>query len=585
MTQEQALTILKTGVNVFLTGEPGSGKTHTINQYVACLRECGIEPAVTASTGIAATHIGGMTIHSWSGIGIKKQLSRYELDEISSNKYIAERVHRAKIIIIDEVSMLPPETIAMVDAVCREIKRSPEPFGGLQVVFVGDFFQLPPVVKAEAFGRVQTTLEIKPPRFAYDSSAWARANPVVCYLTEQHRQDDVDLLSMLSAIRRNAFGDDHLSHLKTRKIEPQAAPKHAPKLFSHNVDVDRVNDETLAELPGQSRVFTMSSRGRDKIVETLKKGCLSPEELCLKVGAAVMFTKNNPKEGFVNGTLGTVLKFDQKSGYPVVKIRNGQRIEVEPMDWTVEENGMIHARITQLPLRLAWAITVHKSQGVSLDEAVMDLSDVFEFGQGYVALSRVRRLAGLHILGWNERAFQVHPEVLDKDETFRASSSDAEMAFVKILPAELEKMHKNFLTACGGKLKPADAEKLSARKNKIGKIDTLDETLALWREGKNLPQIAQAHELKEQTILNHIEELFTKGNINREELARLLTPALARHLPEIHTAFRELKTDRLSLVFEKFGGAYSYNDLRTARMMLEITFLDVSGLYLRLRGK
>lgn len=568
MTQSQALAILKTGVNVFLTGEPGSGKTHTINQYVAYLRARGVEPAITASTGIAATHIGGMTIHSWSGIGIKRQLDRYNLDEISSNKYIAERVHRAKIIIIDEVSMLPPETIAMVDAVCREIKRSPEPFGGLQVIFVGDFFQLPPVVRAEAAGGAQTVLEMKPPRFAYDSPAWARANPVVCYLTEQHRQDDVDLLSVLSAIRRNIFSDDHLSHLKTRKIEPQAAPKRAPKLFSHNVDVDRVNDETLAELTSKERVFMMSASGRDKIIEVLKKGCLSPEELCLKVGAAVMFTKNNPKEGFVNGTLGAVLGFDQKSGYPIVKIRNGRRIEVEPMDWTVEENGMIRARIIQLPLRLAWAITVHKSQGVSLDEAVMDLSDVFEFGQGYVALSRVRRLSGLYLLGWNERAFQVHPEVLDEDEVFRLSSSEAETTFAKISSIELEKMHKNFLTACGGKAEPSVVKKSDARENKIGKINTLDETLTLWREGKNLSQIAQARELKEQTVLNHVEELSTKGSINREELARLLTPALARRLPEIHGVFRELKTDRLSLVFKKLGGAYSYNELRIARMTL-----------------
>ena len=568
MKQSQALTILKTGVNVFLTGEPGSGKTHTINQYVAYLRERGVEPAITASTGIAATHIGGTTIHSWSGIGIKRQLDKYQLDEISSNKYIAERVHRAKIIIIDEVSMLPPETIAMVDAVCSEIKRSPEPFGGLQVILVGDFFQLPPVVRAEATEGAQTRLEIKPPRFAFDSSAWARVNPMTCYLTEQHRQDDVDLLSVLSAIRRDVFGDDHLSHLKTRKIEPQAAPKRAPKLFSHNVDVDRVNDETLAELAGQARVFMMSSHGRDKMAEVLKKGCLSPEELCLKVGAAVMFTKNNSKEGFVNGTLGTVLEFDQKSGYPIVKTRSGQRIEVEPMDWTVEENGMIRARITQLPLRLAWAITVHKSQGVSLDEAVMDLSDVFEFGQGYVALSRVRRLSGLYLLGWNERAFRVHPEVLGEDEVFRLSSSEAETAFAKILPVELEKMQKNFLTACGGRPKPSGVEKSSARVNKRKGINTRDETLALWNKGNNISQIAKERGLKEQTVLNHIEELLFKGKINREELARLLTPALTRHLPDIQAAFRELKTDRLSLVFEKFGGAYSYDDLRIARMTL-----------------
>ena len=133
-----------------------------------------------------------------------------------------------------------------------------------------------------------------------------------------------------------------------------------------------------------------------------------------------MFTKNNLKEGFVNGTLGVVEGFEKMDNSPDAKTRSGKRIKVEPRDWTVEENGRVRARLTQRPLRLAWAITVHKSQGVSLDEAVVDLSQVFEFGQGYVALSRVRRLSGLHLLGWNERAFQVHPEVLAKDEMFRA---------------------------------------------------------------------------------------------------------------------------------------------------------------------
>ncbi|MEK7516329.1 MAG: PIF1 family DEAD/DEAH box helicase [Patescibacteria group bacterium] len=452
MTQDQALRILKSGANVFLTGEPGSGKTHTVNEYVAYLRERGVEPAITASTGIAATHIGGMTIHSWSGVGIKTNLTKYDLDKIASTEYVAKRVLRAKILIIDEVSMLLPEMLAMVDAVCREIKRSPEPFGGIQVVLVGDFFQLPPIMKTEAEKNGQAVLMKEPPaRFAYSASAWARANPVVCYLTEQHRQDDRDFLSILSAIRSNAFGGDHLRHIETRKIEHRHAPDGAPKLFSHNADVDRVNNETLAKLPGELHAFAMSSLGRDTLVAALQKGCLSPERLCLKVGAAVMFTKNNPKEGFVNGTLGTVLDFDKSSGHPIVKTRNGRRIAVGPMDWKVEENGKVRARIMQLPLRLAWAITVHKSQGMSLDEAVMDLSQVFEFGQGYVALSRIRRLSGLHLLGWNERTFQVHPEIVGKDESFRAASEEAEMAFAKIPPTELAKMHENFIVACGGK--------------------------------------------------------------------------------------------------------------------------------------
>ena len=573
MTQSQALSILKTGVNVFLTGEPGSGKTHLINQYVAYLRACGIEPTITASTGIAATHINGMTIHSWSGIGIKTKLDKRDLNKIVLNKFIEKRVGRAKVLIIDEVSMLSPETFSMVDTVCREIKKNPEPFGGMQVILVGDFFQLPPIVKEKESEDNGQTEFLKQPLafFAYDSFAWTRLNPIVCYLTEQYRQDDNNFLAILSSIRRGVFDNNHLRYIETRKIEYRFAPADAPKLFSHNVDVDRVNNEMLAKLPGKPQTFAMSSQGSSVFVAALKRGCLSPETLSLKIGAAVMFTKNNPKEGFVNGTLGTVIGNEAISGgtgYPIVKTRNNRRIVVKSMDWTIEEDGMTRAKITQLPLRLAWAITVHKSQGMSLEAAVIDLSVVFEFGQGYVALSRVRRLSGLHLLGWNKLAFQVHPEILSKDESFRAASSKAEITFSKISSAELAKMHKDFITAGGGKLKFTNMGNSYLRENKREKSNTYGETLILWNEGKDILQIAKMRGLKEQTVFNHVENLIEKGKINRAELSRLLTPSLSRALPKIHATFRELDTYKLSPVFKKFGGAYSYNELRIARIIL-----------------
>ena len=578
MTQFEALKILKTGTNVFLTGEPGSGKTHTVNEYVAFLRNQGIEPAITASTGIAATHIGGMTIHSWSGIGIKKKLDKYDLDRITSSEYITKRVRRAKILIIDEVSMLPPETLSMVDAVCREIKQNDEPFGGLQVVLVGDFFQLPPVVKREALEEQEMQMsfvEEKKNRFAYDSFVWPKLNPVVCYLSEQYRQDDLNFLAVLGAIRCNKFSAQYLCHIEKRKIEPNLAPDYAPKLFSHNVDVDYVNNEKLLKLPGKLEEFRMLSQGGENLVAALKKGCLSPETLLLKVDASVMFTKNSLKDGFVNGTLGRVDHFDKHSGFPVIQTKNGKYIKVEPMDWTIEENGKVRARITQIPLRLAWAITVHKSQGISLDEAVMDLSDVFEYGQGYVALSRVRRLSGLYILGWNDRAFQVSPEVLAKDAIFRLASNNAREAFAKIPADEIEKMRENFIVACGGKvmsnIKKGGQSRSSIHDNQVprGQISTGDKTMVLFKKGKTIAAIAKARGLKEQTIWNHIEELAEKGKLRHVDLLPLLTPLLTRALPKIHAVFRDLKTDKLTPVFEKFSGKYSYDDLRIARMLLK----------------
>ena len=177
MTQNEALTILKTGANVFLTGEPGSGKTHTVNAYIAWLRSHGIEPAITASTGIAATHVGGMTIHSWSGIGINSSMTPELLDTIASKEHVAKRLQKAKVLIIDEVSMLSGEVLVMVDAVLKEVRHSDLPMGGLQTVLVGDFFQLPPISRGETV-------------FAFQSPAWKSLNPLICYLTEQHRQED-----------------------------------------------------------------------------------------------------------------------------------------------------------------------------------------------------------------------------------------------------------------------------------------------------------------------------------------------------------------------------------------------------------
>lgn len=474
MTQEEALTILQTGANVFLTGEPGAGKSHTINRYTRWLREHGIEPAITASTGIAATHIGGLTIHSWAGIGIKRSLSAYDLDRIASTEHVVKRMRKTNILIIDEVSMLGPDTLSMVDAVCREVLGNTKPFGGLQVIFVGDFFQLPPIVRRdepqEAMDGIDDLFEAPVAKFAYDSPSWQRANPIVCYLTEQHRQNDPDFLSVLSAIRHNEFTDTHLAHLKLRTVAAGKAPASAPKLYSHNADVDRINEHTLGGIEGSPKSFVMQGSGAPAIVAALKKSCLSPEALFLKVGASVMFTKNNPKEGYVNGTLGTVQAFNGFSGYPTIVTRTGRTIEVEPAEWSVEEGGHIRARITQLPLRLAWAITVHKSQGMSMDEAVMDLREVFEYGQGYVALSRVRRLSGLYLLGYNQRTFEVHPDVLAKDIEFRDSSDAAAEAFAKLGAGEVEVMHNNFIKACGGTV---EAKAIDPAKPVESKIETL----------------------------------------------------------------------------------------------------------------
>ncbi|MDO8521695.1 MAG: PIF1 family DEAD/DEAH box helicase [bacterium] len=489
MLQETALKILQTGANVFLTGEPGSGKTHTVNQYVRWLQERGISPAVTASTGIAATHIGGYTIHSWSGIGVKRDLDLYALDKITQNERVVRRVRNTCVLIIDEVSMLSATTLGMVDAVCREIRHKDAPFGGLQVVLVGDFFQLPPVNRRGDETQPRRLEGVGAPTstsgFAFASPVWNKLNPLVCYLSEQHRQEDREFLELLSGIRRGAFSASHRALLKKRHIA--SGQRGLTQLYSHNADVDRINDKELANISGDASTFAMTSHGKATLVETLKRGCLSPETLSLKTGARVMFTKNDVERRFVNGTLGIVTGFSKENGYPIVKTNSGRTFAAEPLEWHVEDGGRVLARILQIPLRLAWAITVHKSQGMSLDAAHMDLSQAFEYGQGYVALSRVRTLAGLSLSGLNERALQVHPEVAKRDRDFKLRSASARKAFEAMPENEHDALKTNFVRACGGR-----ESGVPLRENKSKKIRTKDVS-ADYAKKYSLADIRQQH--------------------------------------------------------------------------------------------
>ena len=561
MTQDEALTILKTGANVFLTGEAGSGKTHTVNTYVSWLREHGIEPAITASTGIAATHIGGHTIHSWSGIGIRRDLSPYDVDTISGNKRVHDRITSARVLIIDEVSMLSAQTLTMVNVVCREIRKNNQPFGGLQVVLVGDFFQLPPVTRNEYDEQASLLGQDKKTQFAFAAPIWQTLSPLVCYLSEQHRQEDVAFLDFLSALRAGTITPKHRALLRTRY---SPTPRNGiTQLYSHNADVNVINDTELKKLDDETHTFEMEEHGPEKLVTVLKRGCLSPEILSLKVGARVLFTKNDIERRYVNGTLGTVSRFDDVSGYPIVRTHAGSTITAMPDEWRIDDDGRTLARITQIPLRLAWALTVHKSQGMSLDAAHMDLAKTFEYRQGYVALSRVRTLAGLSLAGLNERALLVHPDIQKQDTLFQEQAKAASDIFTKISPKDLETMHERFITACGGTLK-----KMFGKKHKKEKIPTLDVTLELFKRGTPIPEIARIRELNPSTIFSHVDKLYQLKRIGREEIEPFVSIQLKDALPIIHAAFTELGLERLKPVFEKFEGLYSYDDLHLARMLL-----------------
>ncbi len=557
MTQKEALLILRTGANVFLTGSPGSGKTHTIKAYIDWLREHSIEPAITASTGVAATHVHGMTLHAWSGLGILDRFTPYDIDQIASKEPVAKRIQKTSILIIDEISMLSAVVLDAVDAVCRQVRGNDMAFGGLQVVMVGDFFQLPPIARAGS-----TT------PFAFQSQAWHDLNPITCYLTEQHRQDDRTFLSLLGAIRSGTFAEDESETLRERFITAEEIPEDIPRLYTHNADVDRLNDTQLKALPGVTHNFEMETNGKANLVEGLKRGCLSPEKLVLKEDAVVMCTKNNANLGYVNGTVGRIVGFESGTSYPILETLDERRITIQPVEWVVEDEGKVRASISQIPLRLAWAITIHKSQGQSLDAAAMDLSRAFEYGQGYVALSRVRTLEGLYLLGWSAQAAAVHPEVSRRDFDFQEASVNAEDFFKELESfGERTTMEERFIQACGGTLIAAPIIAKPKVKS-TGRQTTYEITLAALEEGKSIQEIAEMRGLGFGTIVEHAEKLATLGKITPQQLEQLLPEVLRARLVPIAEAFQTLGFEKLSPVYNRLAEAYSYDELKLARAYL-----------------
>lgn len=295
MTQEQALDILKLGYNVFLTGPAGSGKTFLLNKYIDYLKKNHKGVAITATTGIAATHMGGVTIHSWSGMGIKENLTEKEIQNLLKKSYLEKKFKNTGVLIIDEISMLHAYQLDLINRICQAFKNSSEPFGNMQIICSGDFFQLPPVQKEGES------------KFVIESEIWKNMNIKICYLEEQHRQKNDILLTLLNYIRNNKI--DESRELLANKNNKEKTFSHSlTKLYTHNIDVDIINNVELTKIDEKEIVYHMESRGNKNVIDALKKGCLSPEKLALKKGARVMFVKNNFDKGYVNGTLGKVIK-------------------------------------------------------------------------------------------------------------------------------------------------------------------------------------------------------------------------------------------------------------------------------------
>ena len=430
MNQALALETMLAGESVFLTGAAGAGKTYVLNQFIKLAKKSGKHVSVTATTGLAATHLGGNTIHAWSGIGIHDELPNKFVENLSKTR--REIIENTDILIIDEISMLHDYRLDLVDHVARLVRKKEDiPFGGIQLIMCGDFFQLPPISRGER--HVYDDDRERTSEFVTESNAWRDLDPVILYLSEQHRQDDMEFLEILNALRG---GDIRRRHAETLLSRMNQAPEghELPELHTVNMDVDRINEARLNALSGDEYSYSMHTTGSDNYVEGLKRSCLALETLRLKQGALVMAIKNALDRKYVNGSVGTVTDFEKTSGYPIVKFLNGKTVTMSPESWELRDGDKKRAGLSQIPLRLAWAMTVHKSQGMTLDSALIDLKRAFVEGMGYVALSRVRSLDGVYLEGINNMALKVSPMALTIDETLRSKAEKDAKRFAHLQP-------------------------------------------------------------------------------------------------------------------------------------------------------
>lgn len=427
--QQHAMDAVLEGKHCFISGPGGTGKSYLIEHLAKGLKahfrsnSC---VGITALTGCAALLLGNKakTIHSWAGIGLGLQTPAVLAANIKKyGKKAKYRWEDVKVLIIDEISMMDPELLDKLDQVGRILRRSQKPFGGIQIIFVGDFFQLPPV-------RKEREEEPRLPEFAFESETWKEIKPEIILLDEIVRQSDPVFQRVLNEIRYGSVSPESLEILNRRRIDTWQSLEIKPTLlFSRRAEVEMVNQTNIRALKKEGaqtyKVHTdftaVLEKGLDKQSDIVKRAEAKLDlnapykvELELRIGAQVMLITNlDVENGLVNGSRGIVQGFQEQAPFlPLVLFQNTcAAIPIGVASWESEEiEGL---KRVQIPLICAWAITIHKSQGATLDSALIDIGpSTFERGQAYVALSRVKRLEALYIWDIDTLAFKAHPKVV-----------------------------------------------------------------------------------------------------------------------------------------------------------------------------